>query len=555
MRGGREVLVRLSEADLGVVKPAAGAAGLKLDSFLVAATLRFLAIDSDFRRQFRAGRVSWGPQPARFAAAELVQIDLSEAQFAAIEKAAGGVRYNRSGQTVEVTEAQFIVGATTRLLEQHVKGAFKHLQADLSPFLAETLPPMPVLDEGPARMNERETAAIVASPRKTPPTVIVSGSMLDLPVVAVSHSGSRAGVWKAIPSPAPAEPPAKATHRRSAPPMTHPVDREEREEPANWKPGRSPLPGSRTQANDDREEDGAEDEPEELEPPPPAKGFDLKIGLAIGGVLVLSAVGTGVWATANRAAPAPKVAVRPPPSDELAELRPVLPGTLAAHAPSEAGPGGSPRVIERPKLPPPPDLPEPASDQNDPDLTGAYKALKELTRQFHQSTPSSDIDAILRKVYRRPRVLPDGKIVQNDDLRPEHRYDVFIDRAVAEVKDVYGVPPALVKAIIKRESNFDPNAKSPAGAVGLMQVMPFNAAKVNLTVADLSEPDTNILAGTRLIAVLLKYYAGDVTDALVAYNAKARPLFAPIPRNGETPGYVAAVLGYFDEFNRAPSSR
>ena len=138
--------------------------------------------------------------------------------------------------------------------------------------------------------------------------------------------------------------------------------------------------------------------------------------------------------------------------------------------------------------------------------------------------------------------------MQSDKVAPEHRYDPFIQRAVASVARVYPVPAALVWAVIKRESNFDPEAKSSSGAIGLMQVMPFNAAKVNLTVADLADPERNILAGTRLLAVLLKYYDGDVINALVAYNAKARPLFAPVPRNGETPGYVAAVLQSLKEY-------
>jgi hypothetical protein len=49
----------------------------------------------------------------------------------------------------------------------------------------------------------------------------------------------------------------------------------------------------------------------------------------------------------------------------------------------------------------------------------------------------------------------------------------------------------------------------------------------------------------RLLAVLLRHYEGDVISALVAYNARPRRLFAPIPRNGETPAYVWKVLGMF----------
>jgi hypothetical protein len=81
--------------------------------------------------------------------------------------------------------------------------------------------------------------------------------------------------------------------------------------------------------------------------------------------------------------------------------------------------------------------------------------------------------------------------------------------------------------------------------------MPFTATRVGLTAADLSDPAKNIRAGTRLLAVLLRYYDSDLISALVAYNARPRRLFAPIPRNGETPRYVSAVLHYFGYFSRA----
>lgn len=533
-------MVRLSEADLGVMKPAAGAAGLKLESFLIGASLRFIAIDPDFRRQFHSpGRVSWGPQPERFAAAELLQLDLFDAQFAAVEKAASGVRYSLSGQPVEVTVAQFIVGAATRLLEHHARGNFRKLKADLSPFLSEKLPSIPVLDEAPPSPRGREPASPSGSAGSSPPTVIVSSSMLGLPVVSAGED-SLAGVWRAVDVAAPE--PAKARGRAATPSQSsHPVNREERDERATWVPIRSPIVAPNVQ------------------PAPPLQnlGFNLRLGLVIGGVLVLSAVGTAVWASVfgsptkpQREEPARTETV---PREDLGELT-KLPGKPIARGQSSLGepPERKPVGIDRPKLPPPPDQP----DSNDPNVRAAAQALKEITRQFHdKGSPSEDIDTLLRTVYGRPRVGADGRIVQFEQAAPEHRYDVFIQRAVASVAPVYPVPPALVKAVIKRESNFNPEAKSSAGAIGLMQVMPFNAAKVNLTVADLSAPETNILAGTRLLAVLLKYYDGDVIDALVAYNAKARPLFAPIPRNGETPGYVAAVLGFHKEFSESSSSR
>jgi soluble lytic murein transglycosylase-like protein len=128
----------------------------------------------------------------------------------------------------------------------------------------------------------------------------------------------------------------------------------------------------------------------------------------------------------------------------------------------------------------------------------------------------------------------------------EHRFDAEIARAVARTRDVFPVPAKLVRAIIRQESSFNPRALSRVGARGLMQVMPANAGRLGLEADDLWDPAKNILAGVRLLAVLLDHYRGDVISALVAYNARARPLFEPLPRNRETPGYVLKVLANYE---------
>ena len=132
----------------------------------------------------------------------------------------------------------------------------------------------------------------------------------------------------------------------------------------------------------------------------------------------------------------------------------------------------------------------------------------------------------------------------------EHRYDVAIATAVADAAHVFVVPQSLVRAIIRRESSFQPQALSRAGARGLMQVIPANAARLGVGLQELWDPTKNILAGTRLLAVLLRHYRGDVVSALVAYNARPRRLFAPLPRNGETPEYVRHVLAYYEAYQR-----
>jgi soluble lytic murein transglycosylase-like protein len=121
-------------------------------------------------------------------------------------------------------------------------------------------------------------------------------------------------------------------------------------------------------------------------------------------------------------------------------------------------------------------------------------------------------------------------------------FEAEIDAALAETAAIYPVLKALVVAVISVESGFRSRAVSHAGAKGLMQLMPYTARRVGVAERHLFDPAQNILGGARLLAVLLRHYDGDVISALVAYNARPRKLFAPIPRNGETPMYVWRVL-------------
>lgn len=133
-------------------------------------------------------------------------------------------------------------------------------------------------------------------------------------------------------------------------------------------------------------------------------------------------------------------------------------------------------------------------------------------------------------------------------LAPAPLYEAEIAAAIADVAAVWPVPPALVRAVIRTESAFNPRAVSHAGAKGLMQLMPETAKKVGVAESDLFTPAKNILAGVRLLAALLKHYAGDVVSALVAYNSGPK---APtrVPDNGETPAYVTRILTFWRDYD------
>lgn len=141
---------------------------------------------------------------------------------------------------------------------------------------------------------------------------------------------------------------------------------------------------------------------------------------------------------------------------------------------------------------------------------------------------------------------------ENVVLPVSQRYGAF-DDIIREASEAYNVPFGFIKAVIRVESNFNPNALSHAGAMGLMQLMPRTAASVNVT--DPFDPRQNIFGGTRFLRLLIDRYNGDINLILAAYNAGdaavARYSGIPYP---QTRGYVASVYKWYLQFGAEESS-
>jgi soluble lytic murein transglycosylase-like protein len=126
------------------------------------------------------------------------------------------------------------------------------------------------------------------------------------------------------------------------------------------------------------------------------------------------------------------------------------------------------------------------------------------------------------------------------------KYDSIIEKASRQ----FNVDPCLIKAIIKAESSFEPDAVSESGAQGLMQLMPATAN--DMKVSNPLDPEENIFGGTKYLSLLLKRFKHDTRLAVAAYNIGATTVsncncVPPIP---QTRQFVERVMRYYTELKK-----
>jgi hypothetical protein len=142
--------------------------------------------------------------------------------------------------------------------------------------------------------------------------------------------------------------------------------------------------------------------------------------------------------------------------------------------------------------------------------------------------------------------LSRADVVPATDRSPDRytRYDAHI----AEAAQLYALPQALIRAIIKAESDYDVRVVSCAGAKGLMQLMPDVQREQH--VENVFEPRQNILGGSRLLRVNANRFKGDLVLTIAAYHAGpgAVEKYKGVPPYETTQQYVKMVLKYYYQF-------
>jgi hypothetical protein len=198
------------------------------------------------------------------------------------------------------------------------------------------------------------------------------------------------------------------------------------------------------------------------------------------------------------------------------------------------------------------------------DEYGGTHVAREKLDERYQLFFKGDSNVDLAETVKPPDVdsldeLRNSQFYQRVSASPNFKRFETLIRQHAQTQNL---DPALVKAVVTVESAFDPEALSPKGALGLMQVIPDTAARYGLTndrkqsiVQKLLDPATNLRIGTRYLRDLLAMFANDVSLALAAYNAGEQAVIRyhnQVPPYAETRDYVKVVRQFHALYQPPP---
>jgi soluble lytic murein transglycosylase-like protein len=154
---------------------------------------------------------------------------------------------------------------------------------------------------------------------------------------------------------------------------------------------------------------------------------------------------------------------------------------------------------------------------------------------------------IYKSRYTKPKGWVDSPSAAYWRLNPS-----AFDDLIRSTASQHGIDPSLVRAVMHAESGFNPQAVSPKGAAGLMQLMPATASRFG--VSNIYDPLENVRGGVAYLRFLLNLFDGDVRLAVAAYNAGegAVKKFGGIPPYDETITYVARVMNLHGRYRAQP---
>ena len=199
------------------------------------------------------------------------------------------------------------------------------------------------------------------------------------------------------------------------------------------------------------------------------------------------------------------------------------------------------------------------------------RSLKHLFLFARRPAPET-LRKLIEEEDRELRRLAGRQLLALGPIAPEERFKVFcalhwndvrwfeetleetgqgtLEGLIDEMAKQYDLEPALVRAVIRAESNFDPTCVSSAGAQGLMQLMPKTAQTVG--VKDPFDPKQNVMGGMRYLKRMFKRFNGDLTLALAAYNAgpTAVTRYKGVPPYKETKRYVWKVKTFLAQYRQ-----